>query len=407
MGALRKQRERGGLVGESTADSGSLPLCKSSMTFILASSDAGIGRTVMLLWTTYAVARREGRAFFIDDTRWQYGRYTDLFAAPEEQDCRPPLRHAMVPCPRQANHLLVTPDTARLILPEAVDEQGPQELKINEEAEPAKRAIFDLAREGYTALFNLTVDDNITLSKRKKELRVQIQPGAGGRGGRGSIVGLHLRRGDRKPLDTQYRESYIPMDVLVNTTKGLIKSTIATGISGQRPSSKVEAETQRQRSLGLLASDDPTLYDAAEFKGWAIPAQDALRLASRAAIRNAAGKKEEARDAKNKHVLHKFVDESFGWDGGFWAAMFWGMGSSGVKRAEMAVPPPHITQLRSLMARAYLLDLAVLAGASDAVVCTVSSMGCRLLAVMQGWESAIEKGRWVNVDGEFGWAGAA
>jgi hypothetical protein len=32
-------------------------------------------------------------------------------------------------------------------------------------------------------------------------------------------------------------------------------------------------------------------------------------------------------------------------------------------------------------------------------------MGCRLLAVMMGWERAMEKGGWVNVDGDFGWTG--
>lgn len=60
--------------------------------------------------------------------------------------------------------------------------------------------------------------------------------------------------------------------------------------------------------------------------------------------------------------------------------------------------------LRELVARAYLLDLSVL-GMSDRVVCAVSSVGCRLLAVMMGWERAVVGQWWKNVDGGFGWVG--
>jgi hypothetical protein len=115
--------------------------------------------------------------------------------------------------------------------------------------------------------------------------------------------------------------------------------------------------------------------------------------------------------------MHKFVDETFGWEGGFFAAMFWNLGMSSLSAASAAaaasqarpVPPPssEMMRLRSLVGRAYMMDLAVLADASDVVICTVSAMGCRLMAVMMGWESAIEKGRWVNIDGEFGWTGIA
>lgn len=54
------------------------------------------------------------------------------------------------------------------------------------------------------------------------------------------------------------------------------------------------------------------------------------------------------------------------------------------------------------MARAYVLDMKIVGGA-DRVVCAVSSVGCRLLAVMVGWEEGIENGKWRNVDGGFGW----
>ena len=52
----------------------------------------------------------------------------------------------------------------------------------------------------------------------------------------------------------------------------------------------------------------------------------------------------------------------------------------------------------------YLMDLAVL-GKADTIVCTVSSVTCRLLAVMMGWDEAIGANKWRNIDGLFDWKG--
>lgn len=61
-------------------------------------------------------------------------------------------------------------------------------------------------------------------------------------------------------------------------------------------------------------------------------------------------------------------------------------------------------EYKALLGRTYLMDLAVL-GSMDRVVCAVGSVGCRLLAVMMGWDRAIMKKEWVNVDGEWDWEG--
>jgi hypothetical protein len=53
-----------------------------------------------------------------------------------------------------------------------------------------------------------------------------------------------------------------------------------------------------------------------------------------------------------------------------------------------------------------MMDLAVIAGASDSIVCAVSAMGCRLLGVMMDWESGVKGGHWINVDqGYQSWQG--
>lgn len=55
-------------------------VCDKSITLALDAEDASFGKSLLMLWLSYGLARREGRAFFIDDTRWPYGQYTTFFA---------------------------------------------------------------------------------------------------------------------------------------------------------------------------------------------------------------------------------------------------------------------------------------------------------------------------------------
>jgi hypothetical protein len=45
-------------------------ICERSLTYVLETTDAGIGRTLMGLWLAYGLAKKEDRAFFIDDAHW-------------------------------------------------------------------------------------------------------------------------------------------------------------------------------------------------------------------------------------------------------------------------------------------------------------------------------------------------
>jgi hypothetical protein len=59
------------VVGEKTG--GQLiesDVCEKSMTLVLETADAGLGKTLMMLWTAYGLAKKEGREFFVDDSRW-------------------------------------------------------------------------------------------------------------------------------------------------------------------------------------------------------------------------------------------------------------------------------------------------------------------------------------------------
>lgn len=384
-------RHSGHFVGLNWESMAGKPMCKSSLTFVMESSDAGLGTSFMTLWTLYALAKAQGRGFFVDDSRWAYGAYTDVFQPPPLPDCRPLHRHHMLPCPAQARHLVVSAVTAKHVLPLLLARHG----RITGKA-ATQRDLYELARTGHQHLFALVKEDHDYVRERVQELEDK----AGKKGDKSSaaapIIGLHIRRGDRHPFEYQYRDNYIPTDVFAGHAQRLAESHYNhTGIREPRP-----------KAVTLIASDDPAVHGEEDLSG-ALPAQQRIRLASKGAVQNT---------APDPRVLHRFVEEAQGWDGGFFALMFWNLGDERKKTAaatsvpgdgaEPAKAPSQETlRLRAFIGRAYMMDLAVLAAASDSVVCAVSATGCRLLGVMMGWERVMEKGAWVNVDGGFGWSG--
>ncbi|EQK99825.1 hypothetical protein OCS_04464 [Ophiocordyceps sinensis CO18] len=366
------------------------PVCPSSLTFVMESPDAGLGASLMTMWTLYALAKEQGRGFFVDDSRWAYGAYTDIFQPPPLPDCRPPPRHQMLPCPAQARHLVVSTVTASHVLPALLAKHG----RITGKA-TAERDMFDLARIGKRDLFALIDEDQHYVDERIKELQAKAGKSEE-KPHDAPIIGIHIRRGDRHPLEYQYRDTYIPTEVFARHAQKLVESHYSqSGVKEAHP-----------RAVTVIASDDPAVHGEPDLSG-ALLAQQRIRLASKEAVEKA---------TPNPRVLHRFVEEAQGWDGGFFALMFWNLGDERKKTAaatpvpgdgpEPATAPSQETlRLRGFIGRAYMMDLAVLAGASDRIVCAVSAMGCRLLGVMMGWERAMERGAWVNVDGGYAWSG--
>jgi hypothetical protein len=58
------------VVGENQDGLIESEVCAKSMTFLLETGDAGLGKTLMMLWTAYGLAKKEGREFFIEDSKW-------------------------------------------------------------------------------------------------------------------------------------------------------------------------------------------------------------------------------------------------------------------------------------------------------------------------------------------------
>ncbi|PKS10462.1 hypothetical protein jhhlp_002213 [Lomentospora prolificans] len=356
-----------------------MPECEKSLTVVLETSEAGIGHTLMMMWTFYGIAKEQGRSFFIDDSRWTYGRYTSIFQPPPVPECRPPPRHEMVPCPQQARHLVVSAATARDALMDSLSTRKGNPAIADDGY--ARKVLYDFARRGYEALFHLISEDVEYVNSRVESLTSQAFKS------KSPIAGMHIRRGDCHPLEFPYRDSYIPTDIFVDSARSAIKKRFPDPKSSDDP-------------FLLVASDDPTVHNSPELTG-AHHAQERIKLASKDAI-----DKSSSTADRDRSIMHRFKDEAFGWEGGFFSTMFWNLGLPKGQMGDHETKASGDTiALRAFLARAYLMDLSVLAKASDTVVCAVGTMGCRLLGVMMGWHEIAEGGKWVNIDGDHKWMG--
>lgn len=301
----------------------------------------------------------------------------------------------MTPCPHTARHLVVSAATVTSTFGHAFTEEWEDPTKQNVQRQ---HKIFALLRTGYEALFKLRADDATYVLDRAHSLYGPVAKDGG------LSIGLHVRRGDKHPYEFQYREDYIPLDRYMDTARDLYISRIENAPHKARSSSDANAHanpllTRHTSSKLVLASDDPTVYESGDLGPNTVRAQDRIMLATKARLEAAQGK------------TNPWIDEITGWEGGFYRDVFFSLGQPSVNAnskdaaavAGVAVPEQAMN-LRELVGRAYLMDLAVV-GKADTVVCTVSSVGCRVLAVMMGWDSAFVNKNWVNVDGDFDWRG--
>nr|POE51573.1 hypothetical protein CFP56_25780 [Quercus suber] len=386
------EAERSGMLPPSTEQQIDAHVCDRSLTFVLDSDDASLGSSLLMLWLSYGLAKKEGRAFFIDDSRWLYGNYSSLFAPIPPQGCRPPPPHHIVPCPHQAAHLLVSTATAHETFgPAFHDEYGSSRRPGLERS----KRIYDMIRVGYEDLFHLIDDDAFYADTRAA--RTKAAAAANG----GVVVGMQIRRGDLRPFERQFSSDYLPLDRYAAGVRQLFRSLHnptpgRTRRPHRRTSSDDIGETLYPRAPLLMASDDPELFSSTDLLQATAPwtpqkAQERIQLATKRMLdRQAPARAPTPEDLSSPYT--KPAPEHAGWEGGFYRALFFSL-DRGLDAA----------RTRHLLARAYLLDLAVLAAASDGLVCAVSAASCRLLAVMLGWDS-VRNGRWLNVDDARPWS---
>jgi hypothetical protein len=355
-------------------------ICARSLTYVLESSSGGLAPTLMGLWLAYSLAQHEERAFFVDDTRWEYGNLSTFFHPPPTPDCLPPPKEQRVPCPHQARHLVVSAATTQWTFGAAFLDEFEDGRKMGVRR---LEKIFGMLRGGYEAFFEgrlMDKGDVKFLNERVKELRKGAEAGM--------EIGMHVRHGDRHPYEFQYSKSYVPISKYVEAAQKMLANA---GLNGN--GSKI-----------VVASDDPDVYGHEEIKSAGV-----LKTQSRISLTPAwgGGYFKELFWALGKHDAERLPQATGSpkpsrWDGGNKRASSAKAQDSGVEK--QGQPTAEAMGLREAVARAYLLDLSIL-GQADRVVCAVSSHTCRVLAVIMGWERAVERAEWRNVDGDWGWRG--
>lgn len=285
-----------------------------------------------------------------------YGSYTTYFAAPPKSTCQSPPRSQILPCPHQASHLLVSPATTKYTFGHSFNEEyeDPYHSGVMRQ-----KPIFDLAREGYESLFHFLPKEEAYIQLRTAQLVEDAEDD------NSKLIGVHIRHGDHHPWEFKYHKSYIPLETYISTVTNF-----------DLINNKTQQQGQKNITI-LLASDDPKVYtDLEHLHPATIRAQTLARLPLPFGI--------------------------WSGEGGFSNRTVWplfDLSNSSTAEAHEA------RKTIETLARSYLLDLAILGETkTEAVVCAVSSVTCRLLGVMMGWDAIVGE-KWKNVDGEWGWSG--
>lgn len=328
--------------------------CEKSITYLLHEEDTRIGNSLMGMWLVYAMAEREGRAFFLDDSRWAYGRFDTYFKAPPAPKCKAPPTHLLLPCPRTTRHLIIAASTHSINFGHSFEDTFEDASKM----ETARKInIFGLLRIGYEALFH--PNDHLSSLANKRAAAIEAASPES------PVALIHIRQGDLRPYTFAYRYSYLP----VSTYSSAIPAIFQTTTNEAKPFSMfIMSDSTLQTAIPMLQNDHvPPSFHPEDYP-WLI-------------------------DENSPSGMEVFLP-------GFYADTVRDMPS----------------EEREKWAKSFVLDLAVarelldqsLEGEleRDAVVaCGLRSAACRILGIMVGWEDTLAESRWKNVDGDWGWRG--
>ncbi|KAF3924346.1 hypothetical protein AA313_de0200227 [Arthrobotrys entomopaga] len=348
--------------------------CNRTLTYVvddLGGKVGGVGEVVMGMWMAYGVAKREGREFFVvqREGRWSYGDIHRYFNIPAPADnCTPPPMSRRIPCPQTTAHKLITPATFRHAFGHSFenDLEDSRAVGVNRQ-----KPIFQLLRAGYDAI-PLSNSINDAVAKRIQDIGVSKKRG---------VVAVQIRRGDKKAREWNYHNGYIPVERYLKVSGNETTTTdTASGDAGT---------SEDNKWVKPYSLPDYPKVECADFKPLRIISSDASDIFENEGIKDCTEFDGSCVRAQDRKV-------NVGAPGGFWA--------EDLKRMDREMEEAEG------VAVGYLIDFGVLVGSIEGamdgwVVCGYYGDMCRMLAVGMGWDSAIEKGHWVNIDGDFDWFG--
>jgi hypothetical protein len=361
----------------------SADVCLTTITYQLDGT-VGLFADLALLAQAAALARERNRTFFVDDTYWNRGKWTDhfedvhLLQPGHEPGCKAPPPNELVPCPRHARHWVISSKTAKYHFSHSFMNQyengyGKSINRLNKIYQHAEVSFLETIRpnEFNSRLIMAARSELKDLIMAESDQTLPV-----------NYVGVHIRRGDRRPMSWRYKDGYVPADkYLAGVTSTFERLDPARSSAGSQP------------LFAYLASDSPRAQS--EFME-AVKQGSSLeqRVKVYSLLRS---KKEELRAlASRKEYVQADFNEGIGLEGG---------------RVEAT--------------RGMIIDFALFSGAWDwedigevdkrvnplGVVCTMSSNICGMAAVVQHWDKAFgdtshmgdaddEKKGWTDVDTE-------
>ncbi|CAA7268075.1 unnamed protein product [Cyclocybe aegerita] len=339
-------------------------ICSSTITYMLDGT-AGLAADLALMAQAAALARERNRTFFVDDTYWNRGKWTDHFEDVRAQQlgpqpgCRAPPPDELVACPRTARHWVINSRTAKFHFSHAFSNhyEDPFGHELNR-----LKPIFESALHSFGSTIIPNAKNMELIHLARTELASFIRDIDSRLGVSGSpYLSVHIRRGDRKTLSYTFPDRKIPLEDYLTA----LKSTW----------SRLHPQEKDAFPVVYLATDSPEAHR--QFSEKNEGETFSLHEAANSRLRDLAS------------------------PGEYYQSWFNDLG----------------LQSRIIATRGVVVDLALISGlwpernvhSPDAVICAMSSTICTLSAVGLGWDRAFgeidkmgnpdkEGERWVDVD---------
>ncbi|KAI0368887.1 hypothetical protein BV20DRAFT_968676 [Pilatotrama ljubarskyi] len=392
-------------------------VCSSTITYLL-DGHVGLMADLALMAQAAAFAKERNRTFFVDDTHWNRGKWSDHFQdvgtldPGPEPGCLAPPPEELVACPRTARHWVISSRTAKYHMghpfsEEYEDPYGHQMHRL--------RPIFERARESFEQVIRPSTHMAALIRTTRKELvdllslpsypvdepsvEVTDENGLPVRTTQQDLtarqqlyVAVHIRKGDRVPDGyVFYKDKQIPLEKYVEGAKetwdrlyvpaNTSSGSISGDVQGRPDVSSGRADHYPASPIMWLASDSPAA--AREFVASFPPATAVFSL------EHSTNPELRALAPVHEYVQAEFEQESL--------------------------------EERIRLTKGMIVDFAMLSGfwaspgdvVPAAVVCGVGSNVCKTAALGFGFDRAFgfdgdgdhsmgnvdpERRRWVDVD---------
>ncbi|KAI0050607.1 hypothetical protein FA95DRAFT_1536124 [Auriscalpium vulgare] len=352
-------------------------ICSKTITYML-DGHVGLLADLAIMAQVAALARERNRTFWVDDTYWNRGKWTDHFQDVRarqpgpEPGCRAPPPEELVACPRTARHWVVNSRTAKYHLGHGYHDQYDDAYGhyLNR-----FKPIYVRADESLRNTIRPNAANAALIRSARHELASRIPDASKAFGAtipdppsdHGKYIGVHIRRGDGFGQSWKYHKKYVPIE---DYSDAITSSWSRLFTSPSYP----------PKPIVYVASDAPT--SLAELRPL-LPSDSILW---------------SLRDSENADLR------------------------------DLASPAPYVQadfnefelEDRIKQTRGMIVDFAILSGfwawdddvTPAAVVCTIGSNVCKLSAVGLGWDRAFGYGfddntkgdidrahmRWVEID---------